>query len=103
MWFEINCNVSIEINDKTLHRKDLRMRKRSKTTETAQQAYDTEMTDIHTLIGWLQCELENTPEKIQWPHVGSLQKIKGDLLEALAFKSGHHINDLKEALEDARL
>ena len=61
------------------------------------------MADISNLMGWLECELENTPEKIQWPHVGSLQKVKDDLLETLAFKSGQHINDLKEALEDSRL
>jgi len=59
------------------------------------------MTDIHNLIGWLECELEKTPETIQWPHVGSLEKIKGDLLETLAFKSGLDIGTLKEALEDA--
>lgn len=79
------------------------MKRRAKSTQTAQQAYEAAMADISNLIGWLECELEYTPETIQWPHVGSLNKIKADLLEALAFKSGHDIDSLKEALEDSRL
>ena len=79
------------------------MTKQSKTTQTARQAYDAAMADIANLMGWLECELDKTPETIQWPHVGSLNKIKEDLLETLAFKSGHAINNLKEALEESRL
>lgn len=78
------------------------MRKRH-ITKSAEQAYNAAMVDITNLIGWLQCELEDTPEKIQWPHVGSLNKIKDDLLEALAFKSGHDIESLKDTLEEARI
>ena len=77
--------------------------KRYRENRTVKQAYDKNITDISNLIGWLQCEIDTTPENIQWPHVGSLEKIKTDLLETLAFKSGHTIEDLKEALEDARI
>ena len=87
--------------DKAFLGKDLEIKKRRKTTQTAQQAYEATMADICNLIGWLECELEKTPEKIQWPHIGSLQKVKDDLLETLAFKSGLDIGTLKEALEDA--
>ena len=71
--------------------------------ETAQQAYEAAMADISNLMGWLECELEKAPETIQWPHVGNLNYIRQNLLETLAFKSGHDIESLKESLEDARI
>ena len=79
------------------------MKQQAQETSTAQQAYQAAMADIANLIGWLECELDKTPETIQWPQVGSLHKLKDDLLEAVAFKSGHTINNLKEALEESRL
>ncbi len=71
--------------------------------ETAKKAYDTAMTDIANLMGWLECELEKQPADLNWGHVGSLQKVRADLLEALAFISGHNADSLADALEEARI
>jgi len=79
------------------------MTKQNGTKQTSQQAYQEAMSDISNLMGWLVCELEKTPDTIQWPHVGTLNKIRTDLLEILAFKSGFEIDRLKEALEESRL
>lgn len=71
--------------------------------ETATQAYDVAKSDIANLVGWLECELEKEPENLHWGHVGSLQKVRADLLETLAFVSGHDADSLADALEEARL
>ena len=73
------------------------------TKQTAGHAYEAAKADICNLIGWLECELEKTPDRIDWTHVGSLNKIKTDLLETLAFKSGINIDSLKETLEESRI
>jgi hypothetical protein len=90
------------MNNNPENRKDLKMENRN-TNETAQQAYETAIQDISHLIGWLQCELSNIPEKIHWGHVGTLNTIRADLMEILTFKSGFDLDSLKEALEDARI
>jgi hypothetical protein len=71
--------------------------------QTAKQAYDAAKTDIANLMGWLECELEKEPADLNWGHTGSLQKVRADLLETLAFISGIDADSLNEALEEARL
>ncbi len=71
--------------------------------QTAKQAYDAAKSDIANLMGWLGCELEKEPANLHWGHVGSLKKVRTDLLETLAFISGHDADSLSDALEEARL
>ncbi len=71
--------------------------------QTAKQAYNAAKTDIANLMGWLECELEKEPADLHWGHAGSLQKVRADLLETLAFISNHDADSLAEALEEARL
>ena len=54
-------------------------------------------------MAWLEIELGKTPDTIQWAHVGSLNKIKEDLLETLSFITDFDTESLKEALEECRL
>ena len=77
--------------------------------QTAKQAYKAAKMDIGTLIEWLQSELDwqdseikDNSEEINWGHVGSLQKVRSDLLETVTFISGHEADDLNIALEEAR-
>ena len=53
-----------------------------------QRAYTHAQQDISTLIDWLECELEQKPENINWGHVGNLKNVRSNLLETLAFVSG---------------
>lgn len=71
--------------------------------EDAQTAYTQAKTDIANLLGWFECELNKTPGKIDWTHVGSLSKVRQDLLEALSFLSGFEVETIKENLEESRM
>ena len=75
----------------------------NKQRKTVQQAYEDSMYDISILMDWLEIELDKKPEEIKWLDVGSLDKVRDDLLEILAFKSGCDIETLKETLEESRL
>jgi len=71
--------------------------------EDAKTAYTQTKTDIVNLLGWFECELNKTPAKIDWTHVGSLNKVREDLLETLSFLSGFEVETIKENLEESRM
>lgn len=71
--------------------------------EDAQTAYTQAKTDIANLLGWFECELNKTPGKIDWTHVGSLNKVRQDLLETLSFLSGFEVETIKESLAENRM
>lgn len=71
--------------------------------EDAQTAYNQAKADIASLLGWFECELNKTPGKIDWTHVGTLNKIKQDLLETLSFLSGFAVETINESLTENRM
>ena len=72
----------------------------NKKEPTAKEAYATARSDIANLLGWFECELAKRPQSIDWGHVGSLQKVRGDLIETLSFFSGNETKMIEESLED---
>lgn len=66
-------------------------------------AYETGKKDIANLLGWFECELDKQPADLNWGHVGSLSKIRIDLIETLSFLSGIAVDEIKNSLEECRL
>ena len=65
------------------------------------KAYDSVKTDIANLLGWFECELDKQPTDLNWSRVGSLSKIRTDLVETLSFMSGIEQDMIKDGLAEA--
>lgn len=65
--------------------------------------YKNAKNDIANLLGWFECELEKEPASIDWAHVGTLNKVRHDLLETLSFLSGFEKKEIENTLEETRL
>ena len=72
-------------------------------TQDVKTAYDNAKNDIANLLGFFECELSKEPEKLNWGHVGSLQKIRGDLVSTLAFLSGFSEDEINDTLIETRV
>lgn len=72
-------------------------------TNDVKTAYDNAKTDIANLLGFFECELSKEPEKPNWGHVGSLNHIRENLIETLAFMSGFDAKEIKNTLEETKL
>jgi len=72
-------------------------------TQDVKTAYETAKADIANLLGFFECELSKEPEKLNWGQVGSLNKIKCDLIETLSFMSGFTEDEIKNTLEETRI
>jgi hypothetical protein len=72
-----------------------------KEIKTAKEAYRAAKNDIANLLDWFDCEMgKDEPKEIDWAVVGSLQKVRSDLIEALASLSGFEQKQIQESLED---
>ena len=71
--------------------------------ETVKTAYDNAKNDIANLLGFFECELSKEPDTMNWGHVGSLNKIRRDLIETLSFMSGFDEKEIENTLEETRL
>lgn len=71
--------------------------------QDAKTAYETAKKDIANLLGWFECELAKERATIDWTHVGTLNKVRHDLLGTLSFLSGFDIESIKETLEESRM
>jgi hypothetical protein len=58
---------------------------------------------IANILGWFECELQKEPQEIDWSHVGSLNEVRRELIQTLAFLSGFEEEQIKESLEDLTL
>ena len=65
-----------------------------------QRAYNHAQQDVSTLIDWLECELEQQPQSLDWGHVGSLNYVRSNLLETLSFYSGFEPKTLERELDE---
>ncbi|HOM77231.1 MAG TPA: hypothetical protein PLE88_12010 [Anaerohalosphaeraceae bacterium] len=71
--------------------------------EKMKNAYNEAKTDIVNLLGWFECEMQKQPAKLNWGHVGSLNHIRENLIETLAFMSGFDAKEIKNTLEETKL
>ena len=65
-------------------------------------AHESVKADIANLLGWFECELDKRPANLNWGHIGSLSKIRTDLVETLSFISGIEIDMITDSLAEAR-
>jgi hypothetical protein len=72
-------------------------------TQDVKTAYETAKNDIANLLGFFECELSKEFDTLDWGHVGTLNKVKSDLLETLSFLSGFTEESIKETLEEYRI
>lgn len=60
-----------------------------------------QIADIASLLDWFECEIQKrADEEATWSRVGSLSKVREDLIEALAFVSGTDVATIQESLEE---
>ncbi|MDH4201478.1 MAG: hypothetical protein OEV87_01115 [Phycisphaerae bacterium] len=71
--------------------------------EKMKTAYNEAKTDIANLLGWFECEMQKEPAKLNWAHIGTLNKVKCDLLETLSFLSGFSEAMIEDGLAEARI
>jgi hypothetical protein len=72
------------------------------TTPTARAA--TLRAEIASLLDWMELELgKDEEEAATWPGVGSLTKVKDDLMNTLEFLSGVDKAAIQENLDDLHL
>lgn len=72
-------------------------------TNDVKTAYETAKSDIANLLGFFECEMSKEPDTINWGHVGSLNKIRHDLIETLSFMSGFDVKEIENTLEETKL
>jgi hypothetical protein len=69
--------------------------------EKLKKAYAESSADIGNLLGWF--ELEKNPTSLNWGHLGSLEHVRGNLIETLSFISGIEIDMIKDSLAESRI
>jgi hypothetical protein len=58
--------------------------------------------DIASLADWFECELEKfaDDDEVTWASVGSLEHVREQLIETLAFFSGVEQTEIKRSLDE---
>ena len=72
-------------------------------TQDIKNAYETAKADIANLLGFFECELSKERTVVQWGWVGTLNKVKCDLIETLSFMSGISEDEIKNSLEECHI
>jgi len=57
--------------------------------------------DVASLTDWLECELEKqNDDEVTWGTVGTLEHVRQNLIETLAFFSGIDESEIKRSLDE---
>ena len=72
-------------------------------TQDVKTSYENAKADIANLLGFFECELSKERTVVQWGWVGTLNKVKCDLIETLSFLSGISEDEIKNSLEECRI
>ena len=57
--------------------------------------------DVASLTDWLECELEKqNDDEVTWGTVGTLEHVRANLIETLAFFSGIDESEIKRSLDE---
>ena len=76
---------------------------KAKTNQSALDALKRARADVASLTDWLECELQKqTDENVTWATVGTLEHVRENLIETLAFFSGFDEAEIKRSLEELR-
>jgi len=68
-------------------------------------AFKRAQADIASLADWIECELEKfeDDDEISWASVGSLEHVREQLLETLAFFSGVDQAEIQRSLDELHM
>ena len=60
--------------------------------------------DIASLADWIECELDkDRDDEVTWASVGSLEHVRENLIETLAFFSGFEQSEIKRSLDELHM
>ena len=60
--------------------------------------------DIASLADWIECELDkDSDDEITWASVGSLEHVRENLIETLAFFSGVEQTEIQRSLDELHM
>ena len=80
------------------------MANRKSTTDTPDARAKLLRAEIASLLDWMELELQKDEEQpATWPGVGSLGKVKDELIQTLEFFSGVSKDAIQENLHDLHL
>lgn len=71
--------------------------------QDVKKAYETAKSDVASLLGWFDCELEKQPEKLNWGNVGDMNYIRESLIETLSFMSGFETKQIEDSLDESHM
>ena len=68
-------------------------------------AFKRAQADIASLADWIECELEkyDDDDEVSWASVGSLEHVRENLIETLAFFSGVEQAEIKRSLDELHM
>jgi len=68
-------------------------------------AFKRAQADIASLADWIECELEKSEgdDEVSWASVGSLEHVREQLLETLAFFSGVDQAEIQRSLDELHM
>lgn len=68
-------------------------------------AFKRAQADIASLADWIECELEkyDDDDEVTWASVGSLEHVRENLIETLAFFSGVEQSEIKRSLDELHM
>ena len=70
-------------------------------TQRMMDAVKRAQADIASLADWIECELEkDSDDEITWATVGSLEHVREQLTDALAFLSGFEKSEIQSSLDE---
>jgi len=68
-------------------------------------AFKRAQADIASLADWIECELEkcDDDDEVSWASVGSLEHVRENLIETLAFFSGFERSEIQRNLDELHM
>ena len=68
-------------------------------------AFKRAQADIASLADWIECELEkfDRDDEVSWASVGSLEHVREQLIETLAFFSGAEQSEIQRNLDELHM
>jgi len=73
-------------------------------TQRMMNAFKRAQADIASLADWIECELDKeNDDEVTWASVGSLEHVREQLLETLAFFSGIEQPEIQRSLNELHM
>ena len=72
-------------------------------TKRMMDAFKRAQADIASLADWIECELDKDGDEVTWASVGSLEHVREQLVETLAFFSGVEQSEIQRSLDELHM